>query len=127
MEDESASRPDIDTERSEVSGHSRRRAKSGVTHQGDPPTQWPDDGRVQDLHPSVALGQSHPQTRILRACLTATGFGQLDDNEDYDETVASAVARFHEAQPRYKTYGVARDTAIKPEGFFALQRRAGRR
>lgn len=91
--------------------------------------QWTDDGRVQDLAPGVAPGLSHPQVALLKAVLQDQGFGAFPEEHlnEYDGAVEGAVARFHEQQPRYKTYGLARDTQIKPEGFFALQRRCGRR
>lgn len=94
-----------------------------------PAPQWTDSGKVARLQKGVRLGESHPQTKVLKDCLEFLGFGKFAKPRtgDYGPLVASAVVAFHNKYPQYKSKGVRQDPHIGPAGFDFLQRKAGRR
>ncbi|MEU7643364.1 CHAP domain-containing protein [Streptomyces huasconensis] len=85
--------------------------------------------QVVTLAPGVKPGARHPQVRVLQQLLAKAGFGPIHGavTDLYGPETQKSVARFHDANPRYRSEGVAHDSKIGPSGFVALQKLAGRR
>ncbi|WKU46733.1 peptidoglycan-binding domain-containing protein [Streptomyces sp. VNUA116] len=84
---------------------------------------------IVSLASGVKPGATHPQVRELQQLLIAAGYGPIKGavTTYYGVNTQEAVARFHDANPKLKTTGVSRDTAIGQAGFVELQKEAGRR
>ncbi|MFI9205300.1 CHAP domain-containing protein [Streptomyces sp. NPDC053048] len=81
------------------------------------------------LASGVKPGARHAQVRELQQLLIKAGFGPIPGSvtDLYGTETQKAVGRFHDANPRYRSVGVAHDPKIGPSGFVALQKLAGRR
>ncbi|MGI5530143.1 peptidoglycan-binding domain-containing protein [Streptomyces syringium] len=94
-----------------------------------PPSGNTTSSSIVSLASGVKPGSTHPQVRELQQLLAAAGYGPIKGavTDYYGVNTEAAVARFHDANPKLKSTGVSRDTAIGRAGFVELQKEAGRR
>ncbi|MEV5136240.1 peptidoglycan-binding domain-containing protein [Streptomyces syringium] len=85
--------------------------------------------KIVPLAAGVKPGARHAQVKELQQLLIKAGYGPIPGavTDFYGPATQKAVARFHDANPRYRSVGVAHDPKIGPSGFVALQKLAGRR
>ncbi|APC43269.1 hypothetical protein Joe_29 [Streptomyces phage Joe] len=80
------------------------------------------------LAAAVKPGCHHVQVKDIQQLLLKLGYkipGAVTDF--YGPNTEAAVAAWHERNPKYKNYGLKRDTRIGPSGYIALQKQCGRR
>ncbi|MEU2854128.1 peptidoglycan-binding domain-containing protein [Streptomyces syringium] len=94
-----------------------------------PPSGTTTSSSIVSLASGVKPGANHPQVRELQQLLVAAGYGPIKGavTDYYGQNTEAGVARFHDANPKLKSTGVSRDTAIGQAGFVELQKEAGRR
>ncbi|MEV7282603.1 peptidoglycan-binding protein [Streptomyces sp. NPDC093111] len=117
-----------------VYGYGYPRFSAGIVS-ADPAYKGKDDvpnkptSNIVALSAGVTPGGRHAQVRELQQLLIKAGFGPIKGavTDLYGPETQRAVARFHDANPRYRSVGVAHDPKIGPSGFVALQKLAGRR
>lgn len=85
--------------------------------------------RTEALAPGVKPGARHPQVRDLQKLLIEAGYGPIKGavTDYYGPNTQRAVARFHVANPAYRSKGRTYDPAIGAKGFEHLQRKANRK
>jgi GH25 family lysozyme M1 (1,4-beta-N-acetylmuramidase) len=76
--------------------------------------------------PGLAPGHSQPSAVSLQRALKKAGCmsASVVESPRYGPKTQGAVARFHNAHPKYRAAGVAHDVAIGPRGWAALFRLA---
>ncbi|WJN62806.1 endolysin [Streptomyces phage phiScoe2] len=94
------------------------------------PTKPPVPRKTQlyKLAAAVKPGAKHVQVKDIQQLLLKLGYkipGAVTDF--YGPNTEAAVAAWHERNPKYKNYGLKRDTRIGPSGYIALQKQCGRR
>ncbi|WJN63203.1 endolysin [Streptomyces phage phiScoe45] len=84
--------------------------------------------KLYKLAAAVKPGAHHVQVKDIQQLLLKLGYkipGAVTDF--YGPNTEAAVAAWHERNPKYKNYGLKRDTRIGPSGYLALQKQCGRR
>lgn len=81
------------------------------------------------LNSAVKPGATHAQVKELQQLLVKAGYGPIKGayTTYYGPETQKAVARFHNANPAYKSAGKSYDPAIGKKGFEHLQKEAGRK
>jgi hypothetical protein len=83
---------------------------------------------IYQLSSAVKPGATHVQVRDIQELLMKLGYKIPGAPSNfYGKNTEAAVAAWHERNPKFKNYGVARDTRIGPAGYVALQKQCGRR
>ncbi|WJN62650.1 endolysin [Streptomyces phage phiScoe10] len=83
---------------------------------------------IYKLAAAVKPGATHVQVRDIQELLMRLGYKIPGAPSNfYGKNTEAAVAAWHERNPKYKNYGVARDTRLGPSGYIALQKQCGRR
>ncbi|WJN62958.1 endolysin [Streptomyces phage phiScoe25] len=83
---------------------------------------------IYRLADAVKPGATHVQVADIQQLLLQLGYkipGAVTNF--YGKNTEAAVALWHERNPKYKNYGLKRDTRIGPAGYIALQKQCGRR
>jgi hypothetical protein len=84
--------------------------------------------KLYKLASGVKPGARHVQVKDIQQLLLKLGYkipGAVTDF--YGPATEAAVAAWHERNPKYKSYGVKRDTKLGAAGYIALQKQCGRR
>ncbi|PCG86448.1 hypothetical protein CIB93_08925 [Streptomyces sp. WZ.A104] len=84
---------------------------------------------VVALAAGVKPGARHTQVPELQQLLIKAGYGPIKGavTTYYGPNTQRAVARFHYANPAYRSKGRSYDPAIGAKGFECLQRKANRK
>ncbi|AKY03782.1 endolysin [Streptomyces phage Amela] len=84
--------------------------------------------KIYKLSDAVKPGVRHVQVKDIQQLLLKLGYkipGAVTDF--YGPATEAAVAAWHERNPKFKNYGLRRDTRLGPSGYIALQKQCGRR
>lgn len=92
-----------------------------------PSPSKPGPSKVASLSSAVKPGATHAQVEALQRFLVKAGYGPIKGayTRFYGPETQKAVARFHNANPRFRSVGKSYDPAIGPSGFKELQKEAG--
>jgi GH25 family lysozyme M1 (1,4-beta-N-acetylmuramidase) len=90
------------------------------------PSPEPSSYTPPPFPPGLAPGHSQPSAVSLQRALKKAGCmsASVVESPRYGPKTEGAVARFHNAHPKYRAAGVAHDVAIGPRGWAALFRLA---
>lgn len=85
--------------------------------------------KIVALNSAVKPGATHRQVEVLQRLLVKAGYGPIKGayTSYYGPETQKAVARFHNANPQYRSVGRSYDPAIGKKGFAHLQKEAGRK